>query len=52
MGASAMSGMSAGFHAVTIMRRLSGRVFSVSTTSAIWSMLRPSGLAQERHCLP
>jgi hypothetical protein len=35
-----------------MMRRLSGLVFRVLMTSAIWSMWPPSALGQLRHCTP
>jgi hypothetical protein len=47
-----MRGISAGFHADTMIRRLSGLFFSVSTTSLIWSIVSPPGALHDRHCLP
>ncbi len=47
-----MSSTSAGFQAETMWRRLVGLVFRPSTTAVIWSITRPSGAVQERHCLP
>jgi hypothetical protein len=41
--------MSATFQALTMWRRLSGLVLICSTTWAIWSTWRPSGVGQERH---
>ena len=35
-----------------MMRRESGLVRSCSTDCEIWSISRPSGAGQERHCLP
>jgi hypothetical protein len=46
------SGSSAGFQAMTMMRRESGRVRIVSTASATWSMVSPSAAGQARHWRP
>ena len=51
-GASAMSGTSAGFQAVTMWRRESGLVRICSTTWVIWSITPPSRVGQLRHCAP
>ena len=37
---------------LSMRRRESGFLRSIATRFAIWSMVRPSGAAQERHCLP
>ena len=42
----------ASYALLTMMRRESGSLRSCSTTRAIWSTTRPSGVPQERHCLP
>ena len=47
-----MSGMSAGFHAETIRRRESGLRRISSMTPAIWSIVSPDGVGQDRHCTP
>jgi hypothetical protein len=51
-GGSAISSTSAGFHAETMWRRDDGFVLRDSITFAIWSMVPPSGVGQERHCTP
>ena len=40
------------FHALTMFRRESGFCFSISSAWEIWSMWRPSGVGQLRHCTP
>jgi hypothetical protein len=51
-GASAISGSWETFQAETIIRRESGSRRSVASSSVIWSTWPPSGVGQDRHCLP
>src|SRR5690606_25660473 len=51
-GGSAICSISATFQADTIIRLESGDFLSCSITCAIWSICRPSGVGQERHCEP
>lgn len=47
-----MSSTSAGFHADTICLRENGVFLNDSMTLLIWSIVPPSGAAQDRHCFP